>query len=370
MIITLLAFLFVFGILVFVHELGHYLSARLFKVRVEEFAFGFPPRIWSKKRGETEYSINAIPLGGYVRLLGEDWKVSKSKDNLMNKKTWQKIIILSAGVVMNFFLAWVLLTGFYAFGGMPIIPNSWEYPGITNDQKIKLVEVAPGKAAEHAGIKNEDILFAVNGETVYRHQEAMNIIDKSLATDEKKPISFTLLRDGKKIDTSVISYKENGNTLLGFGLENTGRIKAKWYLAPIISAREVWHISALTFQGFGEFFGTLFTRLKVSESVGGPVAIFQLSGVAAHMGPAIFIQFIVILSVSLGILNIMPFPALDGGHIVFVIYEKIRGKVIEREIKERVLRWGFGLLLLLVAIVTVNDIIRSGVLNNLMGVFK
>lgn len=370
MIVTTLAFIFVFGLLVFVHELGHFLTARLFKVKVLEFAFGFPPRLWSKKRKNTEYSINAIPIGGYVRLLGEDWQVTKGKDNLMNKKAWQKVIIMVAGVFMNFLLAWVLLTGFYIFGGMPIIPKSWEHKGIENNQKVYVIEVASDKVAGKAGIENGDLLLSVNGERVYRHQESMGVIDKSILAGKEIPIKLTLERNGKTFEKSIVAYVENGVTLVGFGLENKGYIKSVWYLAPVIAAKEVWHVSVLTLQGLGEFFRILFTKFKVSESIGGPVAIFQLSGVAANMGPAIFLQFIVLLSVSLAILNIMPFPALDGGHIAFIVYEKIRGKEIRREVKEKIIKWGFVSLLLLVAVISINDIIRSGAFNFLKGVFK
>lgn len=370
MIVTILAFIFVFGLLVLAHELGHFLTARLFKVKVLEFAFGFPPRIWSKKKRETEYSINAIPIGGYVRLLGEDWEKSKSKENLMNKKAWQKIIIFAAGVFMNFMLAWVLLTGFYAFGGMPVIPDSWNYKGITNNQKVYLVEVADNEMVKKAGIQNSDRLLRVADLTVYRHQEAIDEIDKILAADKTKPIKLTIERNDTILEKSVIAYEENGKQLLGFGLENKGYIRSAWYLAPGIAIREIWHITRLTVQGFVEFFGTLFTKFKISESVGGPVAIFKLSGVAANMGPAIFVQFIVILSVSLAVLNIMPFPALDGGHIMLVVIEKIRGKEIPRNAKETVLRWGFGLLLLLVAIISLNDVAKLGLFDFLKGVFK
>jgi regulator of sigma E protease len=368
--IALVAFIFVFGILVFVHELGHYLTARLFKVKVLEFAFGFPPRIWSKKKGETEYSLNAIPIGGYVRLLGEDWHETKDKGNLMNKKPWQKIVILAAGVFFNFILAWLGLTLFYGFGGMPVVPDMWDYNGVTNSLKVYVRDVTAGKTAETAGIKNGDVILSVNGTTVYRHQEVTAALDSAITEEKVTPINYKLMRDGQVIEKTVNTYEDGGVQRIGFGLENKGKIQAKWYLAPVIAVKEMWHISVITLKGLGDFFGTLFTKFKLSKDVGGPVAIFQLSGVAASLGPSIFLQYIVILSISLGVLNIFPFPALDGGHILLVILEKIRGKRISTNVKETVIKYGFGLLLLLVAVITINDLARLGVFKFILGVFK
>jgi regulator of sigma E protease len=368
--VALVAFIFVFGILVFVHELGHYLFARLFKVKVLEFALGFPPRIWGKKIKGTDYSINAIPIGGYVRLLGEDWHETKDQGNLMNKKPWQKIVILGAGVFFNFILAWIGLSLFYAVGGTPVVPDMWSYPGVTNNLKVYIIDVTADKPAEKAGITSGDVLLAINGKTVYRHQEVTAELDNILVADKDTIINYKILRDNQVLDKAVSTYGEDGIQRIGFGLENKGNIKAKWYLSPVIAIQEMWHISVITVRGMGDFFKTLFTKFKLSKDVGGPVAIFQLSGVAASLGVSIFVQYIVILSISLGVLNIFPFPALDGGHILLVILEKIKGKHIDKNVKETVIKYGFGLLLLLVAVITVNDLARLGLFKYIMGVFK
>lgn len=374
MLITILAFLLVFGVLVFVHELGHFLAARYFGVEVQEFAFGFGPSIWKKKKGKLTYKVNWIPLGGYVKLLGEDWQESKSKANLMNKKPWQIITILVAGVFMNFLLAWVLLTGFYSFGGQALISDMWNQPGVTNNQKVFITEVAGNTPAEASGIASGDQIKKVEGKDVFSDEAVFVAVQEK----GKEGVTLTIKRGDNEFEKTLKTYTEtteqNGKKIefqrIGITMENRGKVQAVWYMAPVAAFLEMGRLTKLTLIGLGGFFASIFTQFKLSADVGGPIAIAQYSGIAARLGFGILIQFIAVLSISLGIINLVPFPAVDGGHVVMVLWEWISGKKIPAKVREAIILVGFGLLFILAIAVTVGDLGRFGIFDAIKGVFK
>lgn len=369
MITTILAFIFVFGILVFVHELGHFLAARLTGVRVKEFAFGFPPRLFSKKVKDTTYAINAIPIGGYVKLLGEEGEDKKNPESLTSKSPLQKMFIFVAGVAMNFLLAWFLLTLFYGFGGKAIITGMWEHKGVENTQKVKITSVAKDSPAEKSGLRAGDLIVAANGEVVHWPVELFAKVQEVKTNNENAKVSVRVERDGETFSADLDTYKETieGEEVqrIGIEMDSVGKVQSKWYLAPFVAAKETWRLTEMTLVEFGKFISLIVTRGELSESVGGPVAIVKLTGTAARLGFSALVQFIIILSVSLGILNILPFPALDGGHTLMVGVEGVLGKEIPQKWKDTINRLGFGLLLLLVIWITVRDISRFELFNNL-----
>lgn len=367
MITTILAFIFVFAIIVLVHEGGHYLLARKFGVKVNEFAFGFPPRLWSKKKGDTVYAVNAIPLGGYVRLHGEDGSKDDDPTNLNNKKPWQKGIIFAAGVLMNFVLAWVLLTGFYLFGGQAIIDGMWDYKGVENTQRVLITEVEEESPAAEAGVKSGDKILAINSVDTFNNNAVFYQIQ--LAKESDLPINVVLETDESTKELEILTYtdqiKVDGEMIeverIGVTMETIGSIKSRWYLAPIVAAQELVRLTKMTVVGIYDFFRTLILTLSISENVGGPVAIAQITGVAAKLGFSALIQTIIILSIVLGVFNILPFPALDGGHILFLGIEKLIRREVPSQVKNLVNLIGFGLLLLLVIAVTFKDIGRLNI---------
>jgi len=367
MLLTALAFIFVLAVIVLAHEAGHFLAARKFGVKVEEFAFGFPPRIWSKKKGDTIYAINAIPLGGYVKLLGEDGAKDKNPENLNNKKPWQKAIIFVSGVTMNILLAWFLLFGFYLFGGQAIIDGMWDYEGISNTQRVVINEVEEQSPASESGIVAGNKIISVNGQAVYNNNTVFGLVQ--LARTEDRPIIFVIeSEDGLReveLKTYTDKVKVDGEEVeverVGVVLETVGKIQAKWYLAPVIAFQELVRITGLAVDGIFDFLKTLITTLRISEDVGGPVAIAQLTGTAAEMGWSALVQTMILLSIVLAVFNILPFPALDGGHILFVGIEKITGREIPVALKNLLNLIGFGLLLLLIISVTFKDVARLNV---------
>jgi regulator of sigma E protease len=377
MIITILAFVFVFGILVFVHELGHFLAARNRGIRVDEFAFGFPPKIWSTKKGETTYAINAIPIGGYVKLFGEEGEGAKKKDSLAHKKPWEKVLVLAAGVSMNILLAWLLLTAFYIFGGRPIIPGMESYKQVSNNQIVTVAEVAAGTPAEKNGIKKGQIVVSIDGKPVHTNSDVFEQIQGAPEVDGARVVSMVVSENGKEAAKTVSTYKDEIEVAgqkktvnrVGITMDESGSIKAIWWAAPIVAAKETFQIAKLNVVGMYGFFKALLTQGQLSKDVGGPVAIAQLSGGAARMGAMVLLQFIAVLSIAVAILNILPFPALDGGHIMFIGIEKIIRKEVPAKAKNAINWAGFGLLLLLMVVVTFNDLVRVGIIDKIKGLF-
>lgn len=376
--LTFIIFIIVFSIIVLVHEFGHFITAKMFDVRVDEFAIGFPPRIWAKKGKEITYSVNAIPIGGFVRLFGEGGEGEKSKRSLVTKKTWQKTVIFVAGVAMNFLLAWVILTGFYLVGGKATFPGIWEHKGVQNDQKVYITYVEKDSPAEKNGIMAGDVIEKINGKGVYIDTSVIDEIQKAVSENKDRPVNIVLEKDKKEYQRNILTekaeYEYDGRKVeyqkIGVTLETRGKIQAKWYMAPIVATAETWRLAKLTVVGIADMFKTLVTRLKISEHVVGPAGIVKLTGVAAGMGAGALLQFIVILSISLGIINIMPIPALDGGHVLFLAIEKVRRKPVPQGIKNAIQTVGFGLLLLLVLVITISDVNRFNVFGFLKGLFQ
>ncbi|MDD3480631.1 MAG: M50 family metallopeptidase [Patescibacteria group bacterium] len=373
MLLTIIAFIFVFGVVVFAHELGHFLSARRFGVKVEEFALGIPPRVFAKKKGDTIYALNLIPIGGYVRLAGEDGKKDNSESNLLNKKAWQRVTIFAAGVLFNFITAYLLLVLFYTFGGRAIIAGMWDYAAVENTQRVIITEVEKDSPAAIEGIEGGDAIISVNGEPVYLHQTVFGAIQ----ADSDKSLDLVIERNGQEFDKNITTYTDtisiDGEEVeaerVGVVLETTGKIKTKWYMAPIVAAQEFWHLVKLSVSGVWDFVRTLFTTFTVSDQVGGPVAIAQITGAAASLGFAAVVQIIILLNIILGVFNILPFPALDGGHIATIGFEKLTGKEIPNRTKEIINFVGFALLLLLVLVVTWGDLGRIGVIEKIKDIF-
>lgn len=376
--LTFIIFIIVFSIIVLVHESGHFITAKIFDVRVDEFAIGFPPRIWARKKKETTYSVNAIPLGGFVRLFGDGGEGENNKRSLTAKKVWQKVIIFVAGVTMNFLLAWVILFLFYLIGGQATFPGMWEHAGITNDQKVYVTYVEKDSPAEQNGIMAGDVVEKINGASVYLDTAVIDEIQKAVTENQDRPVNVVMKRDNseyqRNILTSKAEYEYDGKKVeyqkIGVNLETRGKIQAKWYMAPIVAAAETWRLTKLTIFGISDMFKTLVTRFRISENVVGPAGIIKLTGVAAGMGISALLQFVVVLSISLGVINILPIPALDGGHVLFLAIEKVRGKPVPQGIKNAIQTVGFALLLLLVLAITISDIGRFNIFGFIKGIFS
>ncbi len=346
---TLISFLFVLAILIFVHEFGHFLVAKKSGIRVERFSLGFPPKIIGRKIGETEYMISALPLGGYVKLAGENPdEVSGQPWEFMSKPVWTRALVVLAGPAMNFFLAILLFWGIFFFAGQQ---KSLE------DQTV-IGMVAKGSPAQMAGIKENDRILSINGIAVNNFKQMSELIHSQPA----KKILVKWQRGEQIFEKEILAKKEQI-------LDETGKTKEIGMIGVgAVTVRENLNLfkafiagMALTFNFCIEILKFLFGLVTGSLSlkmIGGPIFIAQIAGETARQGIVSLFSFTALLSVNLALLNLLPIPALDGGHILFLIIEKIKGKPLSLKQRSIIQQIGMAFLLLLIIIVTYNDIFR------------
>lgn len=347
---TALSFVFVLGILVFVHEFGHFIVARRCGIRVEKFSFGFGPKLMGKKLGETEYLISSIPLGGYVKLAGENPEESAGTNpwEFMAQPVWKRSVVIVAGPAMNFVLAFFLFWGILFFQGEQIPQSDITVIG----------QVTAGGPAEKAGIKPGDKILSVNGKSVSDFNQMAEIIYQNV----EKPILIEWQRDGEVFHKEIVTFKERLYDEKGESKE-VGKIG----IGPPVTHRALGLFEALTGSlaltfGLGvdifKFLYKLITGTFSLKMLGGPIFIAQAAGQTAHQGIFALLSFTALLSVNLAILNLLPIPVLDGGHLLFLAIEKLRGKPLSVRQRAVIQQVGMGFLLVLILLVTYNDIFR------------
>ncbi len=353
MLLTALVFFIILSILVFVHELGHFVVARFVGVHVEEFGFGLPPRIWGKKVGKTVYSINWLPIGGFVKLAGEDEEpnVRYSKQFFWAKSKKERSAILLAGVTMNFILAvgittYLLTQGVYETSG-----------------RVHIEKVVVGSPAFTAGLKEKDIIVNVFDSITTAEPTKLSVPSDLIDFTKShmgKPITITVMRDGATLPFVVVPRVEypKGEGPMGVAISNLELKTYPWSVAP-------WEAVKLNLRRAGEMFtglGTLVMRVvqlkPLGSDVAGPIGIAQVTGQAVKFGFRAVLEFMSILSLNLAVLNILPIPALDGGRLLFVVLEKFIGKRIRPSFERSTHQIGMMVLLILVVLISINDILR------------
>jgi len=372
MLFTIIIFILVLSVLVFAHELGHFVSARVFGLRPKEFGFGFPPRLfgvyknkegrWKKIFGkedaadaaDTVYSANWIPLGGFVNL-GEDDLNETGPDSFAGKKIWQRAIILSAGVAMNIVLAAILISIGFIFGLPRSLDNIPPEASVTG-RKIQIVQILPGSPAEKAGLKLGDVIAEIDGRRFDDYRDLQNYVDGKVGKNLDYKIERGAEAKNFQIRPEVIA--ETGKGGAGVAIAESGIVRYPFFQAIWegikYTALMTWGILLAFYELFK---GLLFGR-GVSADLAGPVGIAALTGQVARMGFAYLVQFAAMLSINLAIINFLPFPALDGGRVLFLIIEKIKGRPVKRELEALMHNIGFSLLMVLVLIVTFRDLSR------------
>ena len=374
MLLTAIVFIIILSLLVFVHELGHFWTARKLGVKADEFGFGFPPRVfgWKKVNGrrkfflgnkdiaeinseDTVYSLNWIPLGGFVKIKGEDGEGKNESDSFAHKKIWQRSVILSAGVFMNIVLCVVVLSLAFMIGAPQILKEK-DSGMIVKDQKISVVSVLPGSPAEKVKVRLGDVILNVDGQSFGEIEQLQQFI----STKEKISVNVELQRLNEKITITVTPeiLTETKMPGLGVGLAKTGIVSYPWYSA-------IWHGFTATYFMFIQIivaFATLIKNAVIGQPLGvdvaGPVGIAVMTGQVARMGFVYILQFTALLSLNLAIINFLPFPALDGGRVLFLIIEKIRRRPVNQKIEQIIHSAGFALLILLIFVVTGRDIFK------------
>lgn len=351
-IFTIFVFIVILAALVLFHEFGHFIIAKKSGMQVDEFGFGFPPRIYGKKIGETTYTLNAVPLGGFVKIAGEDNAEENNPRSFINKSFLARFGTLVAGVVMNFVLAWILFSIGFTIGLPTVIEQGQSVPahGTIRGGSISVLQIDPNSPASKAGIREGDKILSIDNQSVQTTDDVINYVKTKAGSD----VEFHLKR-GDQAENIHVTPRVNpppGEGAVGIALGNVGRLSFPFYIAPIMALKATWQVIVGTAVGF---YHLIFEGQGLS-SVGGPVKIASLTGQVTQLGFVYILQFAAFLSVNLGILNIMPFPALDGGRVLFLIIEKVRGKRNNAVVERWFNTIGFALLMVLVILITIKDV--------------
>lgn len=427
--LTLVVFLLVLGLLVFVHEFGHFLLAKRAGVRVEVFSFGFGPRLLGYKRGETDYRVSAIPLGGYVKMRGEDPRDEEAgaEDSFARKSVRARIKIVVAGPLMNLLLPFLLMPLVYLVGihqpayldqrpivgwvneespakkagfqrgdeirsiqGDPV--ETWEkakilfasnpnrplavkvlregssveievtpesagssggYTGLSPEMPAVVGSVSPGSPAEEAGLQAGDRIVSINGEPVVHWTQMAEII----RAHPEEPLLFEILRAEQTLSITIRPKRDpDTNTgLVGIVQREETVFKRYDFWSSVKNGfRDIYQSFLLTFYVLGK----LLTGGLSIKTLGGPILIAKMTGDAARVGISSLISFVAFLSLQLGILNLLPIPVLDGGHVLFLCLETLMRRPLNVKIREAAQQVGFVLLLLLILVISYNDILR------------
>lgn len=350
MIISILSAIVVLGILIFVHELGHFLFAKYFGVGVEVFSLGFGPKIFARKVGDTEYRISAFPLGGYVKMVGESIDDELPEEELERsfqaKKPLQRMVIVAAGPFFNLIFAYLIFI-VVCMIGIPMATS-------------KIGEVLKDKPAARAGLKEGDRVTSIDGQPISRWSDLAQLVSDS----NGKPLDITVARGDKTFSVRITPELHTAKNLLGetvtspaigvmvskeFVTERVGPLEA-----IVKGSEHTWNVTKLTVIAVGK----IFTGSISADNIGGPIMIAKTAGDQAKTGFVYFLSFMALLSINLGLLNLLPVPILDGGHLVFYLWEMIVGKPVNLKTREIAQQVGLVLLVGLMVFAFYNDIAR------------
>lgn len=349
MFLTIIIFVAILILLILFHEFGHFVVAKLNKIKVEEFAFGFPPRVFSRVYKGTRYSFNLIPLGGYVSLLGENEDV-KQPGSYYSKKVWQKMTVILSGVFMNFILAIIVLTIGFTIGMPPLVSDPATLNGAKTSQ-VMVADVMPNSVASQIGLEAGNILKGFSSPS-----ELQNF------TKSHTGQQVTLeIQKGSEVQTKQVTLA-TGDAPLGVGVVSVTKVKQPIYQAFVTAIVEVGKSIGLIFVVLWQIIKSLFTTGSAGEAgagVVGPVGIYNFTASAIKVGWIYILQLLAILSINLGIINILPFPALDGGKLLFLTLEGVfRRKIVRQEVENLIHTIGFIILIVLMLAVIFRDILR------------
>jgi regulator of sigma E protease len=358
---SIFLFIVILIALVIVHELGHFLAAKALKVRVDEFAFGFPPKLFSKKFGETEYVFNSLPLGGYVKIHGEDGEEGGAPDkrSLASKSWWQQLIVLLGGVTMNMLFALLILI-VLALGKTPVGEDDALFARAT-DKKLIVTEVLENSPASLAGIKAGVEIVSLSrtleAPTFNTTREAIDFIQKS---DAPLRIVYKEKEGAESTVTIAPVYGLlEGKKAIGVGLNIEGLAKLNIFEAVKKGWSDLIRFTVLIAKAYKDFFATLLSGGNVADQVAGPVGLAKVVHTAEQMGLRTVALLAAIISINLAFFNILPFPSLDGGRSVIVIGEAIVRRKMNKKLFGALNAIGFSFLILVFVLVTIKDIFYS-----------
>lgn len=348
---SIIIFLIVLAILILVHEFGHFITAKKSGIKVEEFGLGFPPKIWSWKSGETTYSINLIPFGGFVKIFGEDLndESSKSPRSFVNKSKKIQILVLSAGVLFNILFAWILISlGFVS--GLPTSIGP-EQEDMARDTSLLIIDVLPNTPAKEAGLEVGDSILSIEN------------IQNPLSGEVQEVISRGNIVSLQIKGRGIINIQPEENIVpdtyaIGISMDRIGLLKLPIHLAFWEGLKLTGNLLVVITIALFHFIVGVFSGTANFSQVTGPIGIVSFVGGAIDMGFIYLISFTAFISLNLAIINLIPFPALDGGRILFILIETIKGSPINPKIQNNLNRLGFILLIIFMIAVTYNDVIK------------
>ena len=376
---NILIFFIILLVLVVSHEFGHFIIAKINKIRVDEFSFGFPPKLFGKKIGETTYNFNALPFGGYVKIYGENVdeadllevgflnkdktpeEITMAKRSLANKPRYTQAMVLLGGITMNLLVAWILLSiGFMS--GLPTSTGAVPKGATIDNQSLTITSVLPNSPAEIGGIKVGDKIVSLDfkKDTTLPTALSTESVQSFIKSHNEEPINVSLIR-GKEPMNIIVTPKKNSNgdvPMIGISMDTIGTLRLPIHRAVWEGLKLTWNISAMTVVGFYNLIHDSILGHANLSNLTGPVGIVGVVGDAAKFGFIYLLSFTALISINLAVINLVPFPALDGGRLLFLLIEKIKGSRIKPKVANMTNAIGFGLLMLLMAIITYHDIVK------------
>jgi regulator of sigma E protease len=371
---TLLVFILILSLLVLIHEWGHFYAAKKNGIRVDEFGFGIPPRIYGKKIGETLYSLNLLPFGGFVKLAGEDPHSEKEDTvdpevSFSHKKPWQKAVVICAGVFMNMILAFVLYTVFFLFTGFKTLPLPMIFDhdfafGEVHTNNTMVMDIAEDSMLTQTNLQRGESIIEINNTPVYSLDDIRDLLNNGdlAANDDVKLLVQNNMSLEKDVRTIYTSLNELDGSLV-LGVYFAKYVEIDYSSAPIFAGiMHTFNMLDYSVSALGSLLAVSVensTIEPISSSVSGPIGIFNVVDILLAADPMLaflrILDLIALLSISLAFMNIIPFPALDGGRLIFIIYEMIFRKPINPKIESYVHQVGMLVLLALIILVTIKD---------------
>ena len=364
MIVTILIFVAVIAVIILIHEFGHFITARMFGVSVEEVGIGFPPRLTGFQTKKRFYSINAIPAGGFVKLKGEQGDHANDTDSFSHKKPWKRSIILIAGVTMNVVLAIVILSVGYMIGLPKAIETDLGKHATVSNQHIQIVDVQKDSPAEAAGLQAGDIITSLNGSHPTQTEDIKSITQSNLDTE----LRITYTREEREFTTGVIPKILNAvpdRPTIGIVTVAAGDVSYPFFVAIWMGIKEAFYFLWMIISALWGMLVNLFTNQPSEGGLVGPIGVAVITSKFAHLGFVYLLQFVALISLNLAIVNILPIPALDGGRLLFLLVEKIKGKPIKQKTEALIHNVGFIVILLLLGFITIRDVFQLDKINNL-----
>lgn len=359
---SIILFIIILGTLVLVHELGHFIAAKRSRIRVDEFGIGFPPRLFSKQYGETRYSINLFPLGGFVKIFGEnpDAESIEGKDSarsIIHKPKYIQAWVIVAGIVFNLLFAWLVLSfGFMV--GMPYSVDDSQYASRVQNPVLMITQVMPKSPADLAGLKSGDVISTLSaGKALLKNpgvKETQDFVD----SHEQITITYSRGSETKSVVAHSIAGIVGSRRAIGISLDMTGVLKLPPLQAFVMGITTTVSLTGETIKGMYDFFRNIFIGKANFSQITGPVGIVGVVRDASALGFVHLVTLMALISINLAVINLLPFPALDGGRLFFLLIETVKRSPIKTEVANAINGIGFALLIALMIFVTYHDIVK------------